>query len=217
MSARTVLLVEDDPVCRERLADNIERQPDLLLVGTAGTCREARLLLVQHVPEVLLVDLGLPDGDGISLIREARELSGDTLSMVVTVFGDEATVIRAIEAGARGYLLKDSHADEIGSSILQLVQGGAPISAPIASHLLRRFQAPPTPPGQPVPVLTDREAEVLRLVAKGFTFGEIAKLLAISSHTVTTHVRRIYGKLEVRSRAEAVYEAVHLGLIRIDE
>jgi DNA-binding NarL/FixJ family response regulator len=217
MSTHTVLLVEDDPICRERLAESVGQQPELVLVGTPSTCREARQLLVQHVPEVLLVDLGLPDGDGISLIREARALSGDTLSMVVTVFGDETTVIRAIEAGARGYLLKDSHPTEVGSSILQLLQGGAPISPAIANHLLRRFQEPPRTSGQPTPILSDRETEVLRLVAKGFTFGEIAKLLSISPHTVTTHVRRMYGKLEVRSRSEAVYEAVHLGLIRIDE
>ena len=117
-----------------------------------GTCREALLALRSDPPEVLLVDLDLPDGHGIELIRAARSLSADTLSMVVTVFGDEKSVLGAIEAGARGYLLKDESAEGVGVAILQLLAGGSPITPAIAQHLILRFQestrrAPSAAPG----------------------------------------------------------------------
>jgi DNA-binding NarL/FixJ family response regulator len=125
-------------------------------------------------------------------------------------------VVAAIEAGARGYLLKDGSEAEIAEAILELKAGGSPISPQIARHLLRRFQEPDPAP-QTAPSLTDREREILDLVVRGFTFSEIAKGLDISTHTVTTHVRHIYRKLEVRSRGEAVYEALSLGLVKLAE
>jgi DNA-binding NarL/FixJ family response regulator len=137
------------------------------------------------------------------------------------VFGDEAHVVGALEAGALGYLLKDGTAEYIGASILEMLAGGSPISPPIARHLLRRFRgAEPAGDGaraDDVPHLSEREGEVLRLIVKGFTYAEIAELLGVSSHTVTTHVRGIYRKLEVHSRSEAVYEALQLGLVKVGE
>lgn len=254
----TVLLVEDDEATREHLAGAIARDPRLELAAACGSLAEGRAALDRSAPDVLLTDIGLPDGSGIELIRRARAASERTQVMVITVFGDEETVVRAIEAGAAGYLLKDGTATSIAGSIADMLGGGAPISAPIARLLLRRIAAAAphdAPAGDPLgdaarrsgahgtggapgasstsgrgsrdgspvgaptarPLLSEREHEVLNLVAKGFSFPEIARLLGVSPHTVTTHVRHIYGKLEVGSRGEAVFEAVQQGLIRLGE
>jgi DNA-binding NarL/FixJ family response regulator len=217
LKRHSILLVEDDEITRSRLARPIREHPHLELQGEAGCCRDALAHLATTAPDVLLVDLGLPDGSGIEVIRELKTRRYATEAMVITVFGDEHHVVSAIEAGASGYLLKDGSAEYVCDSILALIGGGSPISPAIARHLLRRFrQPPPAPePAGAVPVgLTDREEQVLALLVKGFTFQEIGKLLEISAHTVTTHVRHIYDKLEVRSRAEAVYEALQLGIVR---
>jgi len=221
MNPHTVLLLEDDGPTRVALSRAIESHPELSLLGAAGSCDEARRLLTEYEPEVLLTDIGLPDGSGIDLIRDLRSAGREILSMVITVFGDEDHLVRAIEAGARGYLLKGSAPDEVAEAILQLLAGGSPVSAPVASHLLRRFPATEAAAGDSesarAHALTPREREVLELVAKGFTFPEIGGLLGVTSHTVTTHVRRMYRKLEVRSRGEAVFEATQLGLIKMRE
>ena len=216
MERHTVLVVEDEANAREYFARAVEADDALQLVGTAASLRDGLVLLGREAPDVLVVDLGLPDGSGIELIRAARQLSADTQCLVVTVFGDEKSVLSAIEAGARGYLLKDAGAERAGAAIRELLAGGSPVSAPIARHLLQRFQELEPPP-QPVPVpdLSARETEVLELVVKGFTYPEIGELLGISPHTVTTHVRRVYRKLEVRSRSEAVVEALQLGLVKL--
>jgi DNA-binding NarL/FixJ family response regulator len=136
--------------------------------------------------------------------------------MVITVFGDERHVLSAVEAGATGYILKDGSNAYVADSILELLGGGSPISPAIARHLLKRFRAdaPETPGGAEAARLTEREREVLVLLMKGFTFSEIGGLLHISAHTVTSHVKHIYQKLEVRSRGEAVYEALQLGILK---
>jgi DNA-binding NarL/FixJ family response regulator len=219
----TVLVVEDDRPTRERFARAVAAHDRLTLLAACGSVAEAVARLAGEPPDVLLTDLGLPDGSGIDVIRRARAASARTQVMVVTVFGDEETVLRAIEAGATGYLLKDGTARAIGDAITQLLDGGSPISAPIARLLLRRVAATAPAADAPAerdaraPVLTPREHEVLNLVAKGFSFAEIARLLTLSPHTVTAHVRHIYEKLEVGSRSEAVFEAVQQGLIRLRE
>jgi DNA-binding NarL/FixJ family response regulator len=223
MPPHRVLLVEDDAPTRQRLTGAIRANPKLELVAAAGSCAEARAWLERSAPDVLLTDLGLPDGNGIELIRELRQRHPSSLAMVITVFGDEGSVLSAIEAGASGYLLKDGTVEYVGSSLLELVAGGSPISPSIARHLLRRFRPPEQPstpiqaPAADAPHLTARETEVLQLIAKGFSFGEIAELLAISPHTVTAHVRSIYRKLEVSSRGAAVFEAANLGLLKLGE
>jgi len=215
----TVLLVEDDDHTRERLAGIIEATEGLTLQGSAGNFADAQTLLADDLPDVLLTDLGLPDGSGIDLIKQVRVEGSSTEAMVISVFGDERHVIAALEAGAAGYILKDGTTEHIGKSLLQLLDGGSPISAPIARHLLKRWQ-PAEPVAQAevdVPPLSEREIEVLTAVAKGFTYNEISDVFGISFHTVSSHVKHIYRKLEVRSRSEAVYEAVNLGLISLDD
>lgn len=218
MPDATVVVVEDDAHTRAHIARAVRVHRRLALQGEAGTCAEARALLDPRPPDVLLIDLGLPDGSGVELIRALRAARPESRALVITVFGDEHSVVESLEAGASGYLLKDGTHEEIGAAIDQLLDGGAPISAHIARFLLKRFHTPAqtAPSGRETPSLTAREKEVLELIAKGFGYAEIARILGISAHTVTTHVRRIYGKLEVRSRGEAVYEAVNLGLIRLE-
>jgi DNA-binding NarL/FixJ family response regulator len=134
--------------------------------------------------------------------------------MVISVFGDEAHVVAAIEAGATGYLLKDARGDEITQAIHRLIAGESPISSAIARHLLRRFQpSPAAAPAAAGPPLTPRERQVLQLIAKGLSYQRIAETLSMSPHTVTTHIKQIYRKLEVNSRGEAVFEAHQLGLL----
>lgn len=217
-----ILLVEDDPNARTRLAEAIRNQSDMQLLDAVPSLKDGRRVINNSRPDVLLVDLGLPDGDGTDLIREISSSKHTCEIMVVTVFGDEKHVLRAIEAGASGYLLKEEDSDQIGDCIRQLVQGGSPISAPIARHLLTRFrnQNNSSEPNQEVPKteatsLTERETEVLRLIAKGYNSNEIASLLDVTYYTVTSHVRSIYRKLAVHSRSEAVFEAVQRGLVNL--
>jgi len=132
--------------------------------------------------------------------------------MVITVFGDERTVVAAIEAGARGYLLKDGTDAEIVRGVIDILRGFSPISPAIARYLLRRLQDE-SPTVEAAPHLSGREREVLELLARGFRNSEIANALGITTHTVTSYVRQLYRKLEVGSRGEAVFEAVHLGLL----
>jgi DNA-binding NarL/FixJ family response regulator len=221
-----VLLVEDDRPSREHLAAAIRASPGVSLAASAGTLAEARAALAGGPIDVLVTDLGLPDGSGIELIRELRGRAPAALALVITALGDERTVLAAIEAGASGYLLKDRSFDEVGEALAELLAGGSPITPSIARTVLRRLQredratetAGATPEPRPgAPRLTAREHEVLTLLAKGLSFPEAARALGVSAHTVTTHVRHIYGKLEVNSRASAVYEAVGLGLIRMED
>ncbi|GAB1257480.1 response regulator transcription factor [Aurantivibrio plasticivorans] len=210
----TVAIVEDNQATRERLAEVIFRSNEFHLSGVAQNCAEARQLIADTKPRVLLVDLGLPDGSGIDLIKETQALSPKSEIVVITIFGDEKHVVSAIEAGASGYLLKDHEANHILNSIRQLLDGGSPISPSIARHLLKRFRAPTDNNGDDeAPKLTSREEEVLNLVAKGFTYAEIGNMLTMSTHTVTSHVKHIYRKLSVNSRGQAVFEAMQLGLI----
>lgn len=216
MTPHTVLLVEDDPVTRARLAAAIGATRELQLVGAAGSCAEAREHLSRGAPRVLLTDLGLPDGSGLDLIREVEAEPG-TDAMVITVFGDEKNVVAALEAGATGYLLKDSSNEDIGEEVLRLVAGGSPISARIARYLVRKFQpdAGAAHNGGGDAGLTAREREVLERMAKGFNYSEVALSLQMSPNTVTSHIKNIYRKLAVHSRAEAVFEAAQMGLIRL--
>lgn len=215
----SVLLVEDEENTRERLAQVIENHPQLKLIEKYATVEEAMVCLRREQPDVLLCDLGLPDGNGLELIREIRKRGYKTETMVITVFGDERHVLSAIEAGATGYLLKDGRADYIADSIMQMMSGASPISASIARHLLKKFKlgAHDTFYDESQQKLSKQEVTVLRYLAKGFNCSDIAGLLDISTHTVTTYIKRIYHKLAVHSRGEAVYEAHKMGLINLDE
>jgi DNA-binding NarL/FixJ family response regulator len=218
MPPSSVVIVEDDPVTRAHLASSVRSHQDLRLVGEAATLAEGFAALKEHRPQVVLVDLGLPDGSGLKLIRVATAQDPPPDVMVISVFADEKTVLAAIEAGAGGYLLKDGSAGDIAESIVRLVAGEAPISPAIAAHLVRRLRPKPPatpPPAAPEgsPALTDREIEVLQLVAKGLSYQEIGGALGLRYHTIASYIKGIYRKLAVRSRGEAVFEARQMGLL----
>ncbi|HEX8593014.1 MAG TPA: response regulator transcription factor [Pseudomonas sp.] len=215
-----VVLVEDDVTFQQALRDTLAATSDIELVTVAGNCAEGLLALDQPPADVLLVDLGLPDGSGIDVIRAAHIRWPDCNIMVSTAFGDELHVMQSLEAGAAGYLLKDSTPASIAAEIRSLHQGGSPISPLIARQILMRFRGhekqPPLIPlaaDKPRALLSAREQQVLEYITKGFTAEEIAGLMSISKHTVLTFVRRVYKKLEVSSKTQAIYEARSQGLL----
>jgi DNA-binding NarL/FixJ family response regulator len=218
-----VMIVEDDPGMLERFAAALVRDPRTRVVEKARTGKEAiaRLLLV--TPEVLLVDLGLPDIHGTEVIRFAARHLPECDIMVITVFGDERNVIASIESGATGYVLKDCSDADLITRILELRAGGSPMSPGIARIVLNQMRegtvAAPAGErrgaGEGAPsALTARETDVLRLLSRGYTYTEVGDRLGISVHTVTSHIKNSYRKLAVHSGAAAVTRAAELGLLR---
>src|SRR5450830_1005655 len=205
-----VAIVEDDPDFANALSLVVQNSPDMQLVGRAATQAEGLALLAGPPADVLLVDLGLPDGSGIEVIRAAALHWPSCSTMVSTNFGDETHVMRSIEAGAAGYLLKDSSPSKMSDEIRSLANGGSPISPIIARQVLARFRLTPTAPATAAdadsapPLLSQREKEVLDYITKGFTVHEIAGLMQLSHFTVRTFVRRIYSKLKVTSKGKAI-------------
>lgn len=221
-----VMLVDDDERIQQALRLAIETHPELNLVGQAYTLKEAIAVVEELQPEVVLVDLGLPDGSGLELIAHIHQHMPGCESMVLTVFGDESHVISSIEAGATGYLTKDTRTADILDRLKQLRAGGSPISPVIARRLLNRFRGVATPDQLPTSKtamnqdftpLSEREQQVLEMVAKGFMQAEIADILGVSINTISTYIKRIYKKLAVNSRTSAVHRANALGLINLKD
>jgi DNA-binding NarL/FixJ family response regulator len=207
----------------ERFAAALVRDPRTRVVEKVRSGREAiaRLLLV--TPDVLLVDLGLPDIHGTEVIRFAARALPECDIMVVTVFGDERNVIASVESGATGYVLKDCSDADLVARVIELRAGGSPMSPGIARIVLNQMRAgTATAPvlkrrggGEDTStVLTARETDVLRLLSRGYTYSEVGDRLGISVHTVTSHIKNSYRKLAVRSGTAAVTRAAELGLLR---
>jgi len=215
----TVALVEDDPGMRARFERVIDAEPTLRFAFGAANATDLLVWFAENAVDVLLIDLGLPDHSGLEVIRRARRLQPACATMVITMFGDEANMISAFEAGASGYLLKDGTEADLASHVLSLHAGGSPRSPIIARRVLAHWNARPAPLAVPAPgptseALSRRESEVLDLIARGFTYAEAAQRLGLTISTVQSHVRNIYGKLGVHSKTEAVFEARQLGLLR---
>ena len=214
----SVALVEDDAGMRERFARVIRAEPTLRFAFGASTAAELFAWFGDNAVDVLLVDLGLPDASGLDVIRRCRRMQPACAMMVLTMFGDEANMLSASEAGSGGYLLKDGTEADLAAHVLSLHAGGSPMSPIIARQLLVRWQT--RAGAQPVAVpsasetLSPRESEVLNLLARGFTYTETAQRMGVFHSTVQTHVRNIYGKLGVHNKTEAVFEARQLGLLR---
>lgn len=215
-----VLVVEDDARTRAFFEDGVRRSDRLALAGSVATVAEACGVLdaPDRPVDVLLVDLGLPDGRGTDVIRHARRTRPACEALVISMFGDDVNVLASIEAGALGYIHKDVAPGDIAQTILDMKSGASPISPMIARRLLERFrgtaiESAPQPSDPDRPSLSRREQEVLALIARGFTYGEIARLQQVSVHTVQTHIKNLYGKLAVHSRSEAVFEATRMGLL----
>lgn len=216
-----VVLVEDDVNFQNALKEAIQATSDMTLLSIAGTRTQGLQMIDELAVDVLLVDLGLPDGSGIDVIRAAHAKQPECNIMVSTTFGDEAHVMESLEAGASGYLLKDSEPQMMVFEIRSLYAGGSPISPLIARQILKRFRndgisattSPPPVPEKLRSALSPREKEVLEFITKGFTSDEIADLMSVTRQTILTFVRRIYAKLEVNSKTEAIFEARNQGLL----
>ena len=214
-----VIFVENDPNVRLRLQRAISGLADIHEIGSAATYREADALVSQFKFQMLIVDLDLPDGFGLDLIRRTAANMPEVDIMVLANANDDPHVVSAIESGATGYVLKTEIENSLVSAIRLLAAGGSPVSPEVAKSVLRALRTytthtieKTTAPIQPNP-LSDRETEILQLLAKGMSFNEIGDILTISPHTVTAHIKKIYRKLQVHSRGEAVYEAAQMGLI----
>jgi len=228
-----VLIVEDDPSTRDFFARSVAACSELRLAAALASVSEAREWLLAYSPsvDVLLTDLGLPDGSGLEVIRLVRSLNPACEPLVISMFGDEDNVLASIEAGALGYIHKDSAPADVAQTILDMRAGASPISPMIARRVLARFRggAMTALPSSAIPlipsardvvekiasdvVLTPSEQEVLSLIARGFSYAEIARLRSSSVHTVQTHIKKLYAKLSVNSKNAAVFEATRMGLL----
>jgi DNA-binding NarL/FixJ family response regulator len=209
-----VAIIEDDPVMHELLRVAIDASEDMIVTGSAHNAAAATGMIEAGGYDVLLCDLGLPDGDGAALMRQEALTGRDTDILVITIFANQNKVLDAIRAGARGYLLKDERIEDCIEAIRNIRRGGSPISPIIARQLLGQIAPEPKAARPPLASpLSEREYEVLNLLSRGFSNAECAEILTVSANTIGTHVKNIYRKLEVNSRAEALYEASLQGFL----
>ena len=207
-------IVEDDRDLRGSIAALLDGDPGLSVAFAVGTAEEALALLERDPPALLVVDLGLPAMGGAELIQRAAELCPGTEVLVLTVCEDDQSVFDALKAGAVGFLTKDAPLDRLLDAVHEAQAGGAPMSPAIARRVVRSFSG--LRRGKEGSTeLTTREQEVLTLVAEGYTYGNVAALLELSTHTVHAHLRNVYRKLAVNSRSEAVYEACRRRIIKL--
>ena len=200
----TVAIVEDDATVRGLLERWVCDSGGFACVGTVGSAEEALVVLPRWSPDIVLMDINLPGKSGIACVREARALLPGTQFMMLTVYTDADHIFDALAAGAVGYLLKRATREELIGALRETVAGGSPMSSAIARKVVQSFQRPGPKESGAEASLSARETEVLRMLAEGYLYKEIAEALAISQPTVNTYVRRIYGKLQVHSRAQAV-------------
>src|SRR5882724_7342994 len=201
--AITVSLVEDNEQLRGTLARVINRADGFRCPSHYANAEDALKNLPQVRPEVVLMDINLPGINGVECVRQLKQLLPETQVIMLTVYEDTENIFNALAAGASGYLLKRTPSAEILDGIRQVLQGGSPMTAHIARKVVRSFQRAPASP-QPTEDLSPREREVLDCLSQGFLYKEIAEKLGISYETVHTYIRRIYEKLQVRTRTEAV-------------
>lgn len=207
-----VLILEDQPIVREMLVSAVHQIYPASDIVAVQLCSEALKAIEERRFEFALIDLGLPDGSGIDIIRRLREANAEAEIIVATIFDDDTHLFDAMESGATGYLLKEHSRDELVAGLEQLRAGNPPISPSVVRRLVAHFheRRPPSATS-----LTPREQEVLKLIAKGLNRTDVAELLGLSKHTVSDYIKIIYRKLDVSSRAEATLEAERLGLIRV--
>ena len=209
-----IIIADDHPVVREGLSAMLAREEDILVVAEAKDGHEAVKLASEHSPDIVLMDLRMPEMDGVEAIRHLKEQNPEIQVIILTTYDDDEDIFRGIEAGARAYLLKDAPREELFKAIRAVSRGESLIDPSITGRVLDRLtklsQQVQTPE-----ILSDRELEVLTLIARGTSNKEIADTLTISESTVKTHIQSIFHKLEVNDRTEAVTEALKRGIIRL--
>ena len=214
-----VALADDQRAVREGLELVLRMLPDVEVVGTAANGAEALALVEATLPDVVLMDLRMPQVDGVEATRRIRTEHPDVRVVVLTTYADDESVFAALRAGARGYLTKDAGSQEIARAIGRVAAGEAMLDPAVQARLLDRFDAaaafePPAVPVAGTEDLTAREVEVLALIAQGLSNAEIADRLVVGESTVKTHVNRIFAKTGVRDRAQVVAYAYRAGLVR---
>ena len=204
----TIAIVEDLDEVREGLRNFLVLDPDLQVLGTFRTALEAEESISRINPDIVIMDINLPGKSGIECIRSIREYNTQVQFMMFTVYENDEKVFEALQAGASGYLLKNTGLPHIIEALKELHRGGSPMSANIARKLVKAFQHPsPKAPSGDLASLSMRETEILHLLAQGLLYKEIADQLAISTSTVRQHIHRIYEKLHVQNRTEALNKA----------
>lgn len=201
-----ISIVEDDTSVRQLLAEQINQAEGFCCVSQHPTTQSALAQLPALKPAIVLVDINLPDLSGIECVRRLKPLMRETQFMMLTVYEDSDHIFKALEAGAIGYLLKPTPGNKLIAALRQICQGGAPMTGYIARKVVQSFQetaAGKTAPGN-LDGLTERELDVLRLLARGFFYKEIAETLGVKISTINTYIMRIYEKLQVHSRARAI-------------
>ncbi|WP_328460783.1 response regulator transcription factor [Actinoplanes sp. NBC_00393] len=202
-----ILLVDDHPVVRMGLRGMLDAEPDLTVIGEASSGTEGVALALAERPDIVLMDLRMPGGDGVDATAQILSSSSGIRVMVLTTYESDRDILRAIEAGASGYLLKDASPTELADAVRAAARGETVLAPSVASTLVRQVRSPAPP------ALSARETEVLRLVAAGLTNAEIGKQLFISEATVKTHLLRTFNKLDVADRTAAVTTAMRHGLL----
>jgi len=210
----TVCLADDHAVVREGVRGFLAAQPDIVVSGEAGTGAEAIILISEQAPTVALVDLVMPDMDGVEITRRIKQISPSTQVVVLTSFLDDEHIFPAIRAGALSYLLKDAGAEEIATAIRKAARGEATLHPRVAARLVHEVQRGSQGAVHPFTELTEREMEVLQLIAEGLSNLLIAERLVITEGTVKTHVNNILGKLHLADRTQAAVYAWRQGIVR---
>lgn len=209
---QTAIILEDHEDTRDWLASVLQSTFAEMDIKTASTIAQARRHCEQQHFDLALIDLNLPDGTGVDFIKLLRATSPETFCLVVTVFDDDKHLFPALTAGANGYLLKGLSSEEFTQSLQGILTGEPPISPAIAKKMIGHFHQ--SPKEDRVTDLSTREVEILTMIASGLNRTQAAKSLHISPHTVATHIKTIYSKLNISSRAEATLEALRLGLLK---
>jgi len=210
-----ILIADDHPVVREGLISMIKREPDFKVVGEAANGIEAVNKTKELKPDVVLMDLRMPELDGVEAIRQISATVPGTRFIILTTYSDDEFIFKGIEVGARAYLLKDAPREDLFKAIRAVHRGESLIQPVVASKVLDRFAELSRQAQAPAEVLSEREIEVLALMAKGDANKEIAAQLHITDSTVKTHISSIFQKLNAKDRTEAVMQAIKRGIIKI--
>lgn len=220
-----LLIVEDDPKLRANLAEHLTNTEAIEDLRHCDNLTDAKHLLQTYRPEVVLLDVGLPDGSGLELLVYQHDLKHRAKMLILSSMSDEQTIVKAIQLGAQGYLLKQDSSADIERALMSIIQGVPPLSPSVAQCIMQHIridkmetsnepaQPPAQLPAQPTIALPPRQQLTLTLLARGMTYQEIATHMDITFHTVSTYAQEIYNKLAARSRSEAVYKAQQLGVI----
>jgi len=210
----TVLLVDDHAVVRQGVRIFLETQADLSVVGEAGSGEEAVALAAQHVPDIVLMDLIMPDMDGVETTRRVKQVSPRSQVVVLTSYHEDEHIFPALKAGALSYVLKDLSAQELAEAVRKAAKGEALLHPRVASRVIKELQGRREEGINPFTELSERELEVLKLIADGMSNAEMAAKLVLSEKTIKGHVSNILGKLHLADRTQAAVYAWREGVVR---